>query len=202
MSFLKNWVAADRSSEGKQATPEKRLVPESVPVDLGALMMAIGRVLGELDPAALDADVARAKIADRMRALDIEPLDPLEIDSLATGLDRGGWERVGLLALAVERGGLAEAAQKRIFDGRTRTAVKDGFVEAARATPLLTLELLRSGPLRVEELARRFVLGLGASILGEPLETSKKALERLDYGRLVAEAERAKKAAAERARGM
>jgi len=199
MSFLKNWVK-DSPAEGKPL-PDRRISPESVPVDLGALMAAIVRVLGELDPAALDADVARAKMADRLRALDIEPLDPLELDSLATGLERGAWERIGLLALAVERGGLAEPMQKRIFDGRVKTALKEGFVEAARSTPLLTIELLRSGPLRVEELSRRFVLGLGASVAGESLEASKKALERLDYGRLMAEAERAKKAAAERARG-
>jgi hypothetical protein len=198
MSFLKNWVK-ESPAEGKPL-PDRRISPESVPVDLAALTAAIVQVLGELDLAALDADVARAKVADRLRALDIEPLDPLELDSLAAGLDRGAWERIGLLALAMERGGLAEAAQRRVFDGRVRTAVKEGFVEVARATPLLTIELLRAGPLRVEELSRRFVLGLGASIAGESLETLKKALARLDYGRLTAEAERAKKAA-ERGRG-
>ena len=44
----------------------------------------------------------------------------------------------------------------------------------------------------------RFILGLGASVAGEPLEASQKALERLDYNRLLAEADRAKRAAAER----
>jgi hypothetical protein len=51
----------------------------------------------------------------------------------------------------------------------------------------------------MEEFARRFVQGLGASIRGESAAASREALERLDYGRLLAEADRAKKAAEERA---
>jgi hypothetical protein len=79
--------------------------------------------------------------------------------------------------------------------------VRGGFVEVAQGSPLLTLDLLKRAPLRLEELARRFVMGLGASIAGEALEVSRKALERLDYGRLLAEAERAKRDAAGRSRG-
>ena len=63
----------------------------------------------------------------------------------------------------------------------------------------MTLDLIRNAPLRLEELARRFVLGVGASIEGETLDVSRKALERLDYSRLLMEADRAQRAAAERA---
>jgi hypothetical protein len=53
--------------------------------------------------------------------------------------------------------------------------------------------------LRVEELARRLLAVLGASVVGESAEESKKTLHRLDYARLLAEAEQAKIAAAGRA---
>jgi hypothetical protein len=76
--------------------------------------------------------------------------------------------------------------------------VREGLVDVAKASSLVTLELLQGGPLRREELARRLVLGLGGSVAGERLPDSRAALERLDYGRLMAEAERAKRAAAER----
>jgi hypothetical protein len=156
-------------------------------------MDTLREVLAELDPATLDSDVVRAKLADVCRGLTIEPLDPLEVEQLAAGFDRGAWERMGVLVLAVERGALGEGL-RRVLAGRVRSAVRGGFIEVARSSPLLTLELLDRAPLRLEELARRFVLEIGASIAGETLEASRKALERLDYGRLLAEAERAKRA--------
>jgi hypothetical protein len=199
MSFLKSWFA-DRppvASPEASGPPEVSVAPESIPIDLAAFLEALRAAMGELDDAAIDADVVRAKLADICRSFGIEPLDPLELDSFTTSFDRGGWERMALLVLAAERGGLGEGL-KRALSGRVRSAVRGGFVEASRSSPLLTLELLRTAPLRLEELARRFVLGLGASVAGEELENTKRALERLDYGRLLAEADRAKRAAAER----
>ena len=51
----------------------------------------------------------------------------------------------------------------------------------------------------MEELARRLLAGLGAAVAGETADESKNKLHRLDYGRLLAEAEQARRAAAERA---
>lgn len=199
MSFLKSWFA-DRPpvpSPEPSASPEAPVAPESAPVDLAAFLEALRAALVEIDDATIDADVVRAKLADMCRGFGIEPLDPLELDSFTSGFDRGAWERMALLGLAAERGGLGDGLE-RALAGRVRSAVRGGFVEASRSSPLLTLDLLRTAPLRLEELARRFILGLGASVAGEGLEVSKRALERLDYGRLLAEADRAKRAAAER----
>jgi hypothetical protein len=196
MSFLKSWFA-DRPPPPAPPT-EAIVAPESIPVHLPALIEGLRDVLADLEPSTLDADVVRAKLADVCRGFSLEPLDPLELDHLAAGFDRGAWERMGVLVLAMERGAVGEGL-RRALSGRVRGAVRGGLIEAAQGSPLLTLDLLRSAPLRLEELARRFVLGLGASIAGESVEASRKALERLDYGRLMAEADRAKRVAADKA---
>lgn len=192
MSFLKSWFA-ERPGPPEPA-PEAGLAPESVPIDLPLLVEVLRDVLAELEPATLDSDVVRAKLADVCRGLSIEPLEPLEFEKLASGLDRGGWDRMGLLVLAMERGALGDKLG-RALSGRVRSAVRRGFIETAQSSPLLTRELVERAPLRLEELARRFILNLGASVAGETLEASRAALTRLDYSRLIAEAERAKRAA-------
>jgi hypothetical protein len=192
MSFLKSWFA------DRPPTPEPALepapAPESAPIQLPWLLEAMRDALAELEPATLDPDVVRAKIADICRGLTIEPMEPLELERLASNLDRAGWDRMGLLVLVMERGALGDKLAP-LLKGRIRSAVRRGLIETAESSPLITLELLERAPLRLEELARRFVMGLGASIAGEPLEASRAALARLDYNRLMTEAERAKRAA-------
>lgn len=192
MSFLKSWFVdpAPPPEPAQEPAPS----PESAPIELPWLMEAMRDALAELEPATLDPDVVRAKIADICRDLSIPPMDPLELERLASNLDRGGWDRMGLLVLVLERGALGEAMAP-LFKGRIRSAVRRGLIEVAESSPLITLELLERAPLRLEELARRFVLGLGASVAGETLEASRAALARLDYNRLITEAERAKRAA-------
>lgn len=203
MSFLKSWFidrgAAPPSPLSPEAPqgPESPLLPESAPISLPRLMDALRGALGELSADALDTDVVRAKLADICRGLSITPLDPLAFEQLTADLDRGAWDRMGLLVLVLESGAIGDSLG-RALSGRARSAVRGGLIEASKGSPLLTLELLRAAPLRLEELARRFILGLGASVEGEALVDSKRALERLDYSRLLAEADRAKRAAAER----
>lgn len=197
MSFLKSWFA-DRPPT-TAAAPEVPVAPESIPIALPALLDGMRAALGEIEPGLCDPDVVRAKLADLCRGLSVEPLDPLEFDGIAAGLDKGGWERMGLLVLAVERGALG-GALRRAIEGRPK-AFCMGFAEAARGAPLLDLDLLRSAPLRLEELSRRLVVGLCASIAGETLEASRATLTRLDYGRLMAEAERARRGVDPKGRG-
>lgn len=147
----------------------------------------------------VEPDLVRARLADGWRDAGLPPLPPEGFAALARGLDEEAWRRLLLLtgALGLEdvRGALPVLAAARHLPGSLEDTA---FVELARQTPLLTLELLRQGPLRVEELARRFVAGLGAGVRGESAAVSRQRLERLDYGRLLAEAERAKQAAEER----
>jgi hypothetical protein len=124
----------------------------------------------------------------------MDPLEPLEVDGLTTNFDRGAVERMALIVVLLERGAIARETLVRIVDRRLRTATKGGIIEPAQNSRLVTLELLAQSPLRREEMARRVVLGFGASVRGEKLSESRAALERLDYGRLMDESNRARRA--------
>jgi len=173
---------------------EASLLPENVPVALDSFMAVMSEVLAEFETSLADLDVARAKWADICRDMSMNPLDPLELDVLTNHFDRGATERMVLVVVLLERGAIAKEMLARIVDRRLRSATKGGIVDPARESKLLTLALLAQSPLRREELARRVVLGFGASIRGEKLSESKAALERLDYGRLMDEADRARRA--------
>lgn len=171
---------------------EATLLPEAVPVPLEPVVTAVMDVLAEFDSAASDIDVARAKLADVCRDLSMAPLDPLEWDPLVTNFDRHAIDRIAIIVLLIERRAIASDMLRKILYNRIRTAFKGGVVEPARVSSLVTLDLLRQSPLRREELGRRVLLGFGASILGEKLADSRAALERLDYGRLMDESNRAR----------
>jgi hypothetical protein len=158
------------------------------------LAAAVARTAGR--PA--EPDLLRARFADGCRDAGLRPLLPHEFDRLTEGLDDEAWGRlallVGTLDLAEVRAALAvPAAAKSLLD-----LADVAFFRLARETTLLTAEVLRQGPLRVEELARRFVAALGATVRDETAQASAERLRRLDYGRLLAEAERARQAAADR----
>lgn len=145
-----------------------------------------------------EPELVRARFADRCRDAGLEPLLPEEFDARTDGLDAETWDRlallIGTLDLEAVRSALAVLATARpLVD-----LVSAAFAGLARETPLLTLELLRQSPLRVEELARRFIAELGGAVRGESPQVSRQRLARLDYGQLLAEAERAKQAAAGR----
>jgi hypothetical protein len=63
---------------------------------------------------------------------------------------------------------------------------------------VLNLSLLRQSDIRIEEFARHFADHLGVFWHGESAEQSKLRLQQLDYKRLLAEAEMARKQAEER----
>lgn len=170
------------------------LLPESVPVPLEPLMTTMVEVLGEFDRSMADLDVARAKWADVCRDESMDPLDPLEMDGLTTNFDTGAVERLALIVVLLERGAIHRELLARLLDRRLRTATKGGIVEPAQSSRLVTLELLAQSPLRREELARRVILGFGASVRGEKIGESRASLERLDYGRLMDESNRARRA--------
>jgi hypothetical protein len=173
----------------------KGKVPE---LDLGDLQSHLVDAVPAYVGRTLDTDLLRARLADRCRDAGLNPLRPEEYDALASGLDGDALGRLGLLIgtldLEVVRAALpALTAERPVCD-----LVAMAFTALARDTPLLTLELLRHSPLRVEEFARMFIARLGAAVSGETPRVSRERLERLDYAKLLAEAERARQAAAER----
>jgi hypothetical protein len=164
-------------------------------LDLAAVQRALAEGAARAAGRDPEPELVCARLADRCRDAGLSPLLPEEFDALVAGLDDETWRRllllVGLLDLEAVRDAVAAVTPLKEVAGTAFTGV-------ARSTPLLTLELLRQAPLRVEELARRFILALGATVRGETPEVSRQRLERLDYGRLLAEAERAKQAAEDR----
>lgn len=145
-----------------------------------------------------DPDLVRARLADGCRDAQVNPPTPAEFDARAAGLDDEAWNRLGALAFALDLQDV-RAALAALASARPSLELLDaGFLGVARQTPLLTLELLGRSTLRVEELTRRLLAGLGAAVRGETPRTSQERLARLDYERLLAEAERAKESAAER----
>ncbi len=170
--------------------------PAGAKLDLAAVQARLAdavRRVGDPDP-----DLTRARLADGCRDAAVPPALPDEFDTAATGLDGEAWRRlavlVGVLDLAIVR-----AALPQLSAGRSGIAAVTAIVGLARETPLLTIGVLEQSELRVEELARRLIADVGATVANETADESKKKLHRLDYGRLLAEAEQARLAATERA---
>jgi hypothetical protein len=172
--------------------------PRPPEIDLRELLPALAAAVATQAERHAVPDLVRARLADRCRDAAVVPLLPAEFDALVVGLDGEAWRRLALLVGALDLAGV-RAALPALLEARPLSDLVAGaFVGLARATPLLTVELLRQGPLRVEELARKFIDRIGAAVKGEKARESRAQLYRLDYERLLAEAERARQAAAER----
>jgi hypothetical protein len=168
-------------------------------LDLAVLQTQLAGAVSRHAGRPIEAELFRARLADGCRDAGVPPLLPEELDALVRELDEEAWRRLAVLTSALDleavRGVLGALAEVRPL----AELVDAAFAGLTRRTPLLTLELLRQSRLRVEELARKFAAGLGAALAGESPQESRRQLERLDYERLLAQAERAKEAARERA---
>jgi hypothetical protein len=184
---------------GDPPYPRSGLIDGAPPVRLGPLLDELDALLAALAGDRPDADVVCARLADKCRDMDLAPADPGELRDLTRALDEGGWRRLWLLTVAASHDALGPSLPAIAAARGARELVHAGFVGVAAGTPLLTIDLLRQSSLRLEELARRWLAALGAGVEGESAEESRAALERLDYGRLLAEVERAKLSAEERA---
>jgi hypothetical protein len=170
--------------------------PGGVKLDLVVVQARLAdavRRVGDPDP-----DLTRARLADGCRDAAVTPALPEEFDAAANGLDGEGWRRLAVLVSVLDLAPV-RAALSQLPAGRSGAEAVAAFVGVARTTPLLTIEVLEQSELRAEELARRLLTELGAAVTGETADESKKKLHRLDYGRLLAEADQARQAAAERA---
>jgi hypothetical protein len=164
-------------------------------VDLKAIQGQLSAGVAEWAGRPTDADLVRARLADGCRDADLDPLKSEDVDAMVSRLNDEDWRRLAVLAGALDVDAV-RAALAALAGARPLVELVDvALVGLARSTPLLTLDLLRQSPLRVEELARKFVARLGAAVAGESAQESRRHLERLDYERLLDEAERAKTAA-------
>ena len=144
-------------------------------------------------------ELLRARFADRCRDVGLTPVLPEEFDAAVAEIDLETWRRLALFISVLDVDAVQEALPKLAAARPVPELLAAAFTGLARAANLLTIEVLGQSPLRLEELARLFVAKLGAAIAGESAAESQKKLERLDYGRLLAEAEKARASAAERA---
>jgi hypothetical protein len=164
-------------------------------LDLAPLCEALARRRPALERKDVEPVLMRARLADFQRDHGLEPLPPESFLTLCEGLDAEGWRRLALVTSALEEAPVGTAVASLAKAQGVEQQVREGFASFAREARLLTLELLGQSPLRLEELARRWAASLGAGLQGESDEESAQRLARLDYAKLLAEAERAKKAA-------
>jgi hypothetical protein len=146
-----------------------------------------------------DIDLTRARLADHFRDMSLLPLLPEEFDRAAANLDPEGQRRLAVLVSLLELDTVRAVVAQHASTWPVYQLVNAAFTGLAEDTPLLTVEVLSQSEHRVEELARRFLSAIRVSISGETAEDSKKRLHKLDYGRLLAEADKARTAATERA---
>lgn len=162
----------------------------ALPAVLGAAREAVER----FEHAEVDAALLRAQLADCCRDAGVEPVDPEGFDAQVRELDPEGWRRLSALAALWTQPELG-AALAAILRQRGAGPAVTALVSVAGGKPLLTMAVLRMSALRVEELARAQLAALGIAITGETAAQSGAALQRLDYERLLAQAEQARQAA-------
>lgn len=171
--------------------------PTAAKLDLGPLRAQLtAAVRAAAEP---DVPLTRARLADGLRDAGLVPLPPDEFDRAIESYDAESERRLTVLVVALELEPVRAAVANAAAPASAGQLVSAALIDLARDTNLLTLDVLAQSEQRVEELARRLVLALRAGIAGETPEESKKRLHKLDYGRLLAEAEKAKEAATERA---
>jgi hypothetical protein len=163
-----------------------------VELDLASLLECLRRAVPVLEKRTVEPEHLRAQLADRYRDAGLDPIDPERFDALCADLDPEGWRRLALAVSVLDLPEVQKALPLLLRERDVEWQVRAAFIEHARALPLLTLEVLRKGPLRLEEFARGWLARIGAAVRDEKPEQSREALARLDYARLLAEAERAR----------
>jgi hypothetical protein len=147
---------------------------------------------------AIEPALVRAQLADHCRDAGLAPLLPEDFAERAHGLDAEAWRRLALAVYALDLPEVRSALKTVAGPSRLGEVLDSAFFGLARELPLLTLDLLQQSPLRIEEITRQFVARLGAAVQGETEMQSQQRLIRLDYARLLEQAERAKVSAEER----
>jgi hypothetical protein len=168
-----------------------------VALALKPLVELLGRKAPLFEKREVEPALLRARLADAYRDVGVAPTPPERFDALTAPLSQEDWRRLALLVSALELDELKRALPALLGKHPAASQVADAFVGFAERARLLTPELIRKSPMRAEELARGFLAALGAGVAGETETESKEALSRLDYKRLLAEAERAKAEARE-----
>jgi hypothetical protein len=146
----------------------------------------------------IEPDLVRARVADACRDVNLDPALAEDFDAAAQGLDEEAWQRLALAESVLDVPAVRKVLPLLAGDSGPALTLVNGLTSHARQTPLLTLELLRQSAFRIEEFTRGLLARLGVGVIGETDEQAAQRLERLDYARLLAEAEKARVSAADR----
>jgi hypothetical protein len=163
--------------------------------NLGTLLLD---TLRHIDKGGVDLDLLRARIADFCRETGVQPVPPEEALKQLRTLDQEALRRLtaGVRGFEDRSARLAFANKVK---GYTGEQINSAMISFAQRHHLLTIELLVESPLRREEFLRHFISMIEGTVFGETLDQSNERLKRLDYAKLMAEAEKARVSAGDRA---
>ena len=167
-------------------------------VTLAPAVEALGAAVVTHESREVDDLLLRARVADRCRDADVEPLPPTDMDVRVSALDDEARRRFAALVDAFEHPSLAPAFASALQSQGPATPVGLGLIDTSARRSLLTMSTLRKSAMRVEELLRAALAAADIGVAGESPEQSKAALERLDLARVQRLADQAKASAAER----
>jgi len=140
----------------------------------------------------------KCRLADYYRSHERAPISSTVFESIVFGLEGEDWQKLGLLIKLLDEDSIRQEFSALLGKREPSEHFKSCFVELAKETGSLSLKVLKTSNLRVEEFIRHFVLKLGATIEGEEPNFSQERLAAIDYSTLVKKAERAKDTEAER----
>jgi hypothetical protein len=180
------------------AEPAATSKSQSAPAewDLRTMMQQLRELAPVLATRDIELPLLQARLADHYRDLNRAPVPPAHFDHLVHNLDAEAWRRLALAVGALDHADIRSAMLHRPTSVAEQVEV--GFIDMARNTDALTLALLRQSDVRIEEFARHFARHLGIAWRGETRDQSQRRLDLIDYKRLLAEADAAKKLAEER----
>ncbi len=168
----------------------------AISLDLDSIMESVHSEASHWEEEEIQGELLIARLADCCRDAQLDPAEPEVAAKHFAAWNPMAQQRmamcVEMLIDVVEEDDLAH-----LFQDTKGAGLFHHLAGLIDATEQLSPELIHQSPLRVEEFARHFIARLGAQVEGEAPQESQARLERLDYGTLLAEAERARSSAEE-----
>ncbi len=191
-----SWLDKFKKKRGAEPEPPAP-TEEELEIEINQLGAEMGGVIPRLEKGNVDLELVCAKLADLFRDMDRDPVPSETAMAELQGLNLESQRR---LAIAVSY--LEDPATRKAFSkiaGLMITSQAMGMLQGfAKDHHLLTIEILNESPLRREEFIRHFIALLKCRVANETPSASHDRLERLDYRKLLAAAEKAKTSASER----
>lgn len=167
-------------------------------VSLDSLTFLMGQVVPRIRSVEPRPSLIQARLADGYRAIDLSPLPPHQFLHQTKSFDDEAWRRLALSVACLDDTDFSWALYGLSEKKSAKSQIVDAFLPLARDRTSLTMDLFYESELRVEEYARHLTGELGLEISGESPEESEDLRYRLDYARLLEEADKARLSAEDR----